>query len=204
MKKFTTIIFVCLTFLAFADGGDDTNQREYINEYEVNLNLQYISIYDTVSYTYNVEKEKKREVFVTSDIAVYNIAKDSISYIFKGQNIGTITDFIYETQYYEQKNTVLFNGNYDPNWESNNSIYLYEKSNNVNVPKRPISNNIIIVTKDLSFENTSIWLVDKYGKNLQKKIEINSDWNWEIDVKNQQIRCTRQVGKTIEIKNIPY
>lgn len=204
MKKFTTILFVCLTALAFADGGDDNNRREYVNEYEVNLNLQYISIFDTVLYTYNVEKEKTRKLYITSDIAVYNIAKDSISYIFKGQNIGTVTDFIYETQYYEPKNTVLFNGNYNPDWESNNSIYLYEKSNNVNVPKRTISNNIIIVTKDLSFENTTIWIVDKYGKNLQKKIEINSDWEWEIDVKNQQIRCTRQVGKTIEIKNIPY
>lgn len=204
MKNFATILFICFSFLAFADGGDDRNQREYVNEYEVNLNLQYISIFDTVLYTYNVEKEKTREIYITSDIAVNNIAKDSICYIFKGQNIGTITDFIYETQYYEPKNTVLFNGNYNPDWESNNSIYLYEKSNNVNVPKRAISNNIIIVTKDLSFENTTIWLVDKYGKNLQKKIEINSDWEWEIDVKNQQIRCTRQVGKIIEIKNIPY
>ena len=179
-------------------GKYDDDMRIQIESYEPNLNLKYIGIDDTLVLAEGKNKPVKNYP-VTGNIAVYDIVTDKINYIFNDAVTRKIIGFNFESAYLEEYKTIEFN----------NSIYEYNgfpykgHSNFRNIPKRPLSNNLIIISQD-SGHNTSIWLCDKYGNNLKKELEFDEAWQWEIDVKNQLIRISRQLNSKIEIRHAKY
>lgn len=196
--RYILVFFLTLSFIPSIAGGDYPT-RVYIDIYEPNLNIQYIGIEDTIRYA--DEKNKIREVYATSNIAAYSISKDSVNYIFKDTIKRNITHFYFETGYLPEQKTIVFNNEYHPDRSYNN---LYTFSNNRNIERNTLSNSLIIVTSDPQTDLLSIWTSDKQGNHLKKLFEIDHSWNWEIDVKNQQVRISRQVDSRIEIKNEKY
>ena len=200
MKYFTIILFSLFTLNIFADGGSNYNHRSVsIDNFEPNLNLQFIGIKDTVHY---LDKKKNLTAIVYSNIAVYDIANNKTNYIFNDSASLQIVGFYFESKYIDEHKTIEFNNSYYPS--DSYEPGLFEHSNNRNVSSRPISHNLIIVTEDLLTNNLTFWICDKHGNNLKKVLEISGEWIWEIDVKNMSIRATRQVNKKVEIQNIKY
>ncbi len=203
--RYLKVIIVFLTFNSFANGGDDVIRISF-DCFEPNLNLQFFGINDTINYT---DKKKDFTAFVISNIAVYDITNNKTNYVFNDAEKRHIVGFYFESKYIQEHKTIEFNNAYKPSGSYESGLYeynssLYQHSNNRNITSRPLSNNLIIVTKDLITKSLTFWVCDKFGNNLKKEIEINKDWNWEIDVKNQLIRISKQVGLKIEIQNIKY
>lgn len=197
--KYTTFLLFCLfTFKLFADGGDDP-KRMNIDTYEPNLNLQFIGIKDTIHFT---DKKKDQSAFVISNVAIYDITKNQTHFIFTDTIKRHIVGFYFESSYLAEFKTVEFNNAYNPS----DTYYdgLFEHANNRNVQSRPLSENLIIVTEDIWTKNLTFWICDKYGNSLKKEMEINKDWDWEIDVKNRSIRFISQVNQRVEIKSVKY
>ncbi len=207
MKNILLIFLYLITITnTNADGGGDYEyaRRLEVNTYESNLNLHYLSVTDTI-FT-QISKTRTNESYYTSNVAVYDITKDKTKYIFSDSSKFKIVGFYFESNYNSTFKTIEFNNEkYFENGESNTNNYAF--SNNFNVSSRPISNNIIIITQSPNNENNdnlTIWICDKYGNNLKKVFDLKNDWTWEIDVKNQTIRISRQVNSKIEIKNEKY
>lgn len=207
MKKIFILIFVCFSTFVFASGDDDYSYKRRrtaqfsVNEYEPYLNLQYISVNDTAEYKPDEEKDKIKKIVITTDVAVYSIKKDSITYIFNQQNKENIIKFEYEVEYNSTDKMMIFNTDYTKEVE----YYSYDfSSNNCNILQRTASNSIIIVTQNVQTLQYTIWKCDKYGKNLQKISTLNSNQSWEIDVKNQMIRIITSIPNAISITNYMY
>lgn len=192
-------VSICLSF--YSDGGEPERSK-IIDDYEPNLNLQYFGIRDTITFT--DKKNKVKKIPVTSNAAIYSVKGDSIYYLFNDGLKRNIIEFIFESEYIEAYKTISFNNEYSPANYDRYAQGLYSFSNNRNVEKRPLSDNLILFTKDPLTELTTIWISTKYGKNIKKVFEFTDGWGWEIDVKNRMVRLSRQVGLKIEMKNEKY
>lgn len=197
MRFYIILLFSVLAFKSFAK--DDDEKNIHIDCYEPNLNLQFFGIKDTIKY---VDKKKDLTAYVVSNVAIYDITNNKINYAFKDTVKRQIIGFYFESKYIDEHKTVEFNNSYEPSETEKSG--LFQHSNNRNVASRPLSNNLLIVTEDLITNNLTFWIADKYGNAIKKEIEINKDWNWEIDVKNRLVRFSKQIHHKIEINNLKY
>ena len=203
MKHILWISITFLSLVALADsGGEEYIKRRYIriNCFEPNLNLVYKGIDDTIIYNKGKKEIKKQEV---TNVAIYNIQNKQTSYIFKDTTKRIIIGFTFETSYLDENKSIEFNDSYfsEPgSYSSSNSNYF----NNSHLNKREISNNIIIITQDIISKNETLWICDKYGNNLTKLKEFDSDWDWNIDVKNQMFIINKQVKLKMEFESFKY
>jgi hypothetical protein len=203
--KYTLLLllsFISITSTFADSGGEEYNYYKIINNncYSPTSNLQYIGVIDTVAVA--GYKGKLQDRYITSNIAVYDITKNQINYIFNTPVKQTIIGFSFESSFNEKFKTIEFN-NIEITTDYQNGLN-YAFSNNFNITNRPLSNNLIVITEDFEHKNKTIWICDKYGNNLRKAFEFTNDWSWDIDVRNQTIRLSRQINSKIEIKNEKY
>jgi hypothetical protein len=163
MKYFTIILLYLLTLNLFASGGDDS-KRVHIDNYEPNLNIQFVGIKDTIHYS---DKKRDLTAFVVSNISIYDIANNKNNNVFKDSVKRQIVGFYFESKYIDEYKTIEFNNAYDPNDSYKSGLFEY--SNNRNISSRPLSDNLIVVTEDLLTKNLIFWICDKYGNNLKKE-----------------------------------
>jgi hypothetical protein len=206
MKKTYTLLFLCFIVLSsFTTGGEDPPRPIHIDAYEPTLNLKYVGIQDTMSWFYQENAKAKPKLLrnkVTSNIAVYDIAQNTINYIFKDTEVRQLVAFFYESQYQTQEQSIVFNEDYDDEYH-----YYGNQSRVVNdqrIPNRALSPNLILVTKDPATSLKTVWICDKHGNNLSKMLEYDESWDPEIDVRNQHYRITRIADLKLEVKYIKY
>lgn len=199
--KFIISLFACLLFLtSFVDGGDQEPSPLVINFHEPSLNLQYRGLYDTIEIS--VIKNKPVLEIMTSNVAIIRASSDSVTYLFNDGKKRDILHFCFESEYLEKYRTMVFNNEHYPNDEKESNLFDY--SNNRNLDSRHPADALIILTEEFVGKKQILWKSTKSGAHLVQLTEIAEEEEWEIDVKNKQIRVSAQIGSKLRIRSYPY
>jgi hypothetical protein len=195
MKNLLLVFLTLLSFTLFADGGPRNGyNRKTIDHFERSFNLYYSGVSDTLNYMNDKDKEKSS--IATVNVAIYNIDKDSTSYLFDLANEEAIVSFFFESNYLDIDASIDFN---------NTSIYSQNIiRNNFEIPKREISEKLVIVTYSFIEKKHSLWTCHKTGSDLQKiKTYQNLD-DLRVDIYNHCFIFISENDRQLEIEKIPY
>jgi hypothetical protein len=196
MKTKLTLIFVLISSIIFADGGDGYGTKCYVHDIEITYNLFYYSVDGQLKTINNKGKEEKYDI--TSNIAIYNINTKKISYLFSDTLQERIYEFYFESHYDSINRQILFNRNDNRQYQMDNIV------GNFGILNRLPSEKLFIITYSYISNKYSLWTAHKMGTDLTKVYEFSKDANYYFDVKNKVIRFARQVDKKVEIIEFKY
>ena len=195
MKTKLTIIFALISVMAMAGfGGGDPYGLIRVRHLEMKYNLFYCSVQREVMVPDPRGKEETHRII--SNLAVYDIAKQTTTYMFDDDMNENVCAFFFESANDDKGNDIGF---FIPNSRPKPEILGILKSEN-----RLPSDKMYIITFNFTTENYTFWYADKTGSNLTKGCEFPHNADFYIDVNNRMFRFVKQVGVKIEITDIKY
>jgi hypothetical protein len=194
-KTILIILFVFSIISNTQAGGGRSNNYIEIDVFEQTFNFYYKAVDDTVRYLNNKGKEKL--VKATVNVALYNINKDSTSYLFDHSFNEKIVSFFYETSYVDSSKTIDFV--HCDNYYGNKNI-----KNNRNIKERKVYERIFIITYSFKTNKYTLWSCHKTGRDLKKMSEFNKMDNIKIDVFNKNILTLTEGARTVTIDKKSY
>jgi hypothetical protein len=197
MRNLILILLVSCPILTVADpsGGGRGGWISYtVNEYERVFNLHYRMLSDDVPCINAKGKEKILDLNV--NLAIYDIAQNSTTYLFETTSDESIIDVLFESGYNESDGSILFNNG------SSSNYYLVR--NNRGIEKRELSTMMIVITHSQSRELFTLWTCHKTGTDLKKVREYKEPRDLDIDMYNQCFLFFTETGGTIAIEKIKF
>lgn len=164
--------------------------------YEETFNLLYI----IKNYTPSFSKSKgsflsnapKEQSY--SNIIIWNIAQQQQSTVLNPiiAQQCTVSKLIFEQQYDETKQSMLFAGS--PNL----------LNNNLNSP-RPPKNKLLLECYSMIDKKNYLWTCDKTGKNLTELTSFEgTTTNWHIDIGNSCLRLLKHSNTGVIITELDW
>jgi hypothetical protein len=194
MKTKFFFLFALISLVSFAGGGDPHNGQIRVRHLEMKYNLFYCSVEHEVTVPDIKGKDETHRII--SNLAVYDISKQTTTYLFDDDMNENISAFFFESANDDKGYDIGF---FIPNSRPKPVVLGILKSEN-----RLPSDKMYIVTYNFSTENYTFWYADKTGNNLTKGCEFPRYADFYIDVNNRVFRFVKQVGVKIEIKDIKY
>lgn len=194
MKAKIFLLFALASLTVLAGGGDPSNGQIRVRHLEMKYNLFYCSIEHEVTV---LDPKGKEEVHhIISNLAVYDITKQTTTYLFDDNMNENVCAFFFESANDDKGADIGF---FVPNSRPKPQVIGILKSEN-----RLPSDKMYIITYNFTTENYTFWYADKIGSNLTKGCEFPRYADFYIDVNNRVFRFVKQVGVKIEIKDIKY
>lgn len=163
--------------------------HEATEVYDRQFNRLYISIL-TSKKSGNLFKADSPEVH---NIAVYDIASSSTSYLFDSAqpDLG-ITHLLFEDLRKEEYQQMEFN---------RTSSHI---QNNYLIPKRELTDKLFVCVHSNTSKKNSLWTFRKNGDNKHLVAEFDEQTNWFLDVFNQKIRLIKRLDDKVEIRDFDW
>lgn len=185
-------LFAILTSFIDSGGGYD---KLFVRVYESQTNFYYRSVEDSIRYV--DEKGRPRFMKCPTNIALYDITQDKISYLFEDSLNENIVGFAFEMNFnsVEKSITMYEENSYELNWRVENSYLLKE---------RPPSDKLLIVTYSPQTKLYSFWTADKKGGNLKRQSTFIEADDIDIDVRNSCVLVFSSKDGKLVVNNFKY
>ncbi|MBN2890678.1 MAG: hypothetical protein JXL97_02315 [Bacteroidales bacterium] len=199
MKKILIILIytqVCILALK-ADGGDDYFRiaAKKIDYFDPTNNFYYIGINDTLYHqTRSFSKKENyitKRILATTGFGIYDFNNNTTTYVHF--DTCNIVGFWFEQYYSETEKKIIFNEN-----------YVSQIVNNFEIPFRKVSNKLFILTYSYETEKNKLWTCEKDGANLKAITELDSPFDFRIDIFNTTIMTIKIFNKELIIKRWGY
>lgn len=187
MKKLFVLVFFLLMCSQATAGYYDANKR--LNEYDQDTGYFYTLVNQTEERSLLKGSSTK-----AVDIYIYFPLENKGKYLFNGKNQKEIVTVLYETEYNDTKQSIVFNS-------CDNS---YAVKNNKGVNERKLKDKILIYLFDAEEKGYELWQANKNGDNAKLLKKIGNDTKWHIDVLNSKIRFISQNDMEIKIENLDW
>ncbi len=166
---------------------------DYLNlECERDFNLLYLEINPTIRT--GITKNKKNiNSGIISNLAIYEVENDKLSYFFEEGSLNNIKYYIYETSYHEESQKINFN----------NEKYGLIINNN-KIEKRKLADKLFIVNEKPGGNEYELWISSKLGQDKKRVNTFPKGLEWKIDVYNQKIFFIYKKENGVKIESIHW
>jgi len=172
--------------------GVNSNDYDFFDlDYERDLNLLYVEINPTIKT--GITKTKKQiQRNKISNLAIYEIEKNSLSYFFKEESKNDIKFYFYENFYNEKEEMIEFNRD------------SYHISNNNKIEKRALENKLFVINEKKEGDEYELWISSKLGTDKKLVKVFSKKVEWKIDVYNKKILFLSSTLNGISIESINW
>ena len=140
--------------------------------------------------------QKTQTTKITNNLAIYNIRKDSTSYLFEKSFSEEITKVLLEVSFVDSSKSIEYN--YEVDYTSFNFI------NNCNLPKRAVSENLLVKTLNKNTKNRTLWISHKSGKNQIKAFSMKSTDAYFVDSQGRAIIVMERQNGSVTISKAKF
>ena len=183
--------FILVFMVAFGAQAGGYYSGTLVDEYDIDSGLYFKSVKNGKEEGGFLSSGKSDTI---SDINIFNPVTDQSILIFGDNKSRKITDFIYESAYQAETQSILFGKN----------DRHYNVKNNNNIKERKPKDRILIEVYKDEQKSSEIWAADKSGKDLTKIKSIGTGVSWHIDVKNSKIRFVSLTNNMVKIESLEY
>jgi hypothetical protein len=199
MKKLLVILLIACPFLSIADSGGGRYNRwgqntTVINEYERVFNVHYRVL--TTEVDILTPKGKEKTIDVNVNLVIYDVAKNTTTYLFETTSDESIIEVLFESGYNEKTQSIQFN--------NKAGMRVDHIRNNVGIEKRELSTKMIVVTYSQSKQLYTLWTCHKTGTDLKKVHEFKKSDDFDIDMYNQCFLFFTETGGSVAVKKIDF
>lgn len=165
--------------------------------YEKNYNLLYFKVYNlpqgdkATRSTFSKKKTSPPPINCTN-VALYDIATDSTSYLFDTSSERKIQLFLFEQAYDFEHQKLLFNSN------------IGNIINNEELPHTEPKDKLLFLLEDTAQKKIEFWTSDKKGNGLEMIKAIPWNLTWKLDIKNKKIIFIEALHNAINIESIDW
>lgn len=196
MRKLIAFLFLICIILPVRGGGGPPQYFCLIDLYDQTFNLYYHHVSGERKLL--DEKGKVQALQGTTNIAIYDVDKDSVSFLFPSEFKGFVEIFLFESFYDSARHMITYN-----DWDDD-YYYKTQVQNNRNVKPRELAPVLIVETVLPGEENRELWLSHKSGSGLTKVATIEPGDSWHVDSFNGHIRIIRSEDDQIRIESVNY
>lgn len=189
MKRLSLLLII-VSFLSFSK---DDESKHFFHFYEPSLNLIYMSIDTEVTFELN---QKTQTTKIANNLAIYDIQKDSTSYLFEKSFSEEIAKVLFEVSFVDSTESIEYN--YEVDYSSFNFI------NNHNLPKRTVSDNLLVETLNKNTKTRTLWIAHKSGKNLTKAFSMKATDAYFIDSQGKAIIVMERKNGSITVSKAKF
>ena len=173
--------------MSFIGGNNDFVEFSFEREF----NLLYAQVNPTIRT--GITKSKKQvQKNKISNLAIYEIGKEKLSYFFEEGSINNIKFYFYESTYNEKLERIDFN------------TENYVLSNNRKIEKRKLTDKLFVVTENEVGDEYKLWISSKLGTDKKMVKEFSKEIEWSIDVYNKKILFLHKVENGIKIESLNW
>jgi len=168
------------------------NNYDFLDfSFERDFNILYAEIHPTIR-TGIRKSRKETQKDKISNLAIYDIKNEKLSYFFEEGSNKNIKFYLYESSYNEEFEKIDFN------------TESYLLSNNMKIEKRELEDKLFVITEKDESEEFELWISSKLG--LDKKLvrTIPKRTKWRIDVYNKKILILNKIENGIKIESLNW
>jgi hypothetical protein len=155
------------------------------------LNLLYVQINPTIR-TGITRSKKEVKTNTISNLAIYEIGKDKLSYFFEKGSMNNIKYYFYETSYNEQLERMDFS-------MENHRIF-----NNKKIEKRELADKLFLVNENEESDELELWVASKLGADKKIVKVFSKNLDWRIDVYNKKVLFFHKIENGIKVESIDW
>lgn len=152
------------------------------------FNSIYIQVNPTIVRSGMMSSKTVNKSDVVSNLAIFDIAKNELSYFLEKDNKRAILEYFYEVSYDEERKTILFN---------RNSRRLV---NGHDLEKRKKGDKLLVFVENTFDKTFEIWTSSRLGKHKKLVKTYKERVDWELDVYNQKIFVYRKLKNEVEVE----
>lgn len=148
--------------------------------------LLYIKMNPTVK-TGGFMSKSEVDQSIISNLAIYNVEKNELTYFFDSKEQKRISTFFYETEYHEESQRMYFNTSINT-------------CNNSKIAKRDCADTLFVCTENQDGNAFEFWKSSKDGANKELVKSFNDQVSWSIDPLNKKIIFIEQLTNAVKVE----
>jgi hypothetical protein len=160
-------------------------------EYDREYNLLYVKVNPTIR-TGIVKSKTEVDAKIISNLAIYDIEKNTLIHFFEKGTKNKIVYYFYETSYNEEFERMDFN------------TISPQIFNNQKIEKREKANKLFVITEKEQTNEYELWISSRLGTNKQMVKRFHKELDWRIDVYNQKMLFIHKLENEIKIEAIDW